>query len=256
MLIRSTWILKLSESISLPRAYGLELVKDLHKKMNLEMGNNNVTSVSYSGLQGAYYVSKETINFNSDEFYQLTICGLTEQAAKAIQDLDLTSGIELFGAKFNTCDRLIETSSYEQLYHDLIASEPEPVKTFKLKFTTPTAFAQSGNYMPLPVPLLCFRSWLSRWNHFAPVYLGSEELLMYLADAIALRYHNICTRGFPLSHNYINGFTGDVTLQILRRREEPLLANVANLLVNYSQFSATGMKTRLGMGQTQLITNN
>ncbi len=44
---------------------------------------------------------------------------------------------------------------------------------------------------------------------------------------------------------------GDVTLQIFQRADD-LLANVAHLLVNYAEFAGTGMKTRLGMGQTLL----
>jgi CRISPR-associated endoribonuclease Cas6 len=31
-----------------------------------------------------------------------------------------------------------------------------------------------------------------------------------------------------------------------------LLANVANLLVQYSHYAGTGIKTRLGMGQTNV----
>ena len=38
----------------------------------------------------------------------------------------------------------------------------------------------------------------------------------------------------------------------LFNRADPLLANVANLLVQYARFAGTGMKTRLGMGQTQI----
>jgi CRISPR-associated endoribonuclease Cas6 len=48
---------------------------------------------------------------------------------------------------------------------------------------------------------------------------------------------------------------GDVTLQVLNRAD-PLLANVANLLVQYARFSGTGMKTRLGMGQTIVKESN
>ncbi len=42
---------------------------------------------------------------------------------------------------------------------------------------------------------------------------------------------------------------GQVTLQI-PYRTDALLANVANLLIQYSQYAGTGIKTRLGMGQT------
>jgi CRISPR-associated endoribonuclease Cas6 len=54
-----------------------------------------------------------------------------------------------------------------------------------------------------------------------------------------------------LPRGYINGFVGNVNLQI-SYRIDALLVNVANLLIQYSQYSGTGIKTRLGMGQTSL----
>jgi CRISPR-associated endoribonuclease Cas6 len=42
---------------------------------------------------------------------------------------------------------------------------------------------------------------------------------------------------------------GKTRLQV-PQRVDGLLANVANLLVNYASFSGTGIKTRLGMGYT------
>ena len=130
-----------------------------------------------------------------------------------------------------------------------MGNEPETSRFFDLQFITPTAFAQSATNLPLPVPSLMFRSWLERWNYFAPVYLGSDDLIAYLSNAIILKKHKIQTRTWQLQRGFVNGFVGDVTLQVLNRAD-PLLANVANLLAQYSQFTGTGMKTRLGMGQT------
>jgi CRISPR-associated endoribonuclease Cas6 len=252
MLIRSTWILTTSEPATIPRSYGLELAKNLHKQMHLVMGENIIPNLTYSGLVGSCSASKDFLTFSPDNFYKLSLCGLQEQTAKAIAELDLFSSIELFGAKFDIINREDKTSSYESLYHTLIATEPEPMRRFNLSFVTPTAFAQHRTHLSLPVPILMFRSWLERWNHFAPVYLGGDELLVYLSEAIALKYHNIQSRIFSLPKGYVNGFTGNVTLQVLSRTE-PLLANVANLLIHYANFSSTGMKTRLGMGQTEII---
>jgi CRISPR-associated endoribonuclease Cas6 len=223
----------------------------LHRRMNLRMGEEKIPTVTYSGILGSCYDSKDFLTFSSEEFYKLSLCGLQERTAKAISNLDISTSIEIFGTKFNVVNREDETSSYESLYQDLVAMEPEPINRFKLRFLTPTAFAQNRTHLPLPIPLLMFRSWLERWNHFAPVYLGGDELLAYLSDAVALKSHKIQTRLFSLPHGYVNGFTGYATLQVLRSTD-PLLANVANLLVCYAHFAGTGMKTRLGMGQTAI----
>ena len=251
MLIRSTWTLTVAESMVLPRTYALELVKELHRRMGLEMGGTTIPSTTYSGILGRCITSGDFITFQPDEFYQLSVCGLQETASKAIASLDLSSKLEFLGATFEVSDRYDEITSYEALYQTLVAAEPEPIKRFDLKFLTPTAFAQDRTHLPLPVPTLMFRSWLERWNNFAPVYLGSDELISYLGGAIALSYHKIQTYTFRIHQGQTTGFKGDVTLKVLGHAD-PLLANVANLLIHYAQFAGTGIKTRLGMGQVRV----
>jgi CRISPR-associated endoribonuclease Cas6 len=247
MLIRSTWTLTLNETVSLPKSYSLELAKILHTLLNLEMGSEAVPSTSFAGLIGKCSTSREFITFRPQEFYQLSLNGLQERSSKAIADLDLGDQLQFLGATFTIVNRDDEITSYEALYQEQVANEPDPAHTFDLHFATPTAFAQNRLYLPLPVPTLMFRSWLERWNHCAPVYLGGDELVGYLGEYVALSRHRLQTRSHLIQKGKITGFTGDVTLNILSRTD-PLLANIANLLVQYSQFCGTGIKTRLGMG--------
>ncbi|MDM3846568.1 MAG: CRISPR system precrRNA processing endoribonuclease RAMP protein Cas6 [Aphanizomenon gracile PMC638.10] len=255
MLINSTFTLSVPASTILPRPYGLELIKQLHQKLNLEMGNEIIPSVSYSGITGYYISSRDFVTFHPEEFYQLSLSGLNETSAKAISHLQLGDSLEFLGAKFNIINREDEITSYEELYTALVGNEPEPLRRFDLQFITPTAFSQAGSNLPLPLPTLMFRSWLERWNNFAPVYLGGDELIAYLSNAVVIKNHKIQTRSYQLYKGYVNGFIGDVTLQVLNRAG-PLLANVANLLVQYARFTGTGIKTRLGMGQTIVKESN
>jgi len=252
MLIRSTWTLIPDQTVSLPKSYSLELSKILHTRLNLDMGNEAVPSTSFAGLVGKCSTSREFITFRPQEFYQFSLNGLQEHSSKAIADFDLGDHLQFLGATFTIANRDNEITSYEALYQEYIANEPDPVHAFNLNFSTPTAFAQNRLYLPLPVPTLMFRSWLERWNHFAPVYLGGDELVGYLGEAIALSRHHIQTRSIQVHHKPITGFTGDVSLKVLSRLD-PLLANVADLLIRYAQFSGTGIKSRLGMGRTSLI---
>ncbi|MUH00030.1 CRISPR system precrRNA processing endoribonuclease RAMP protein Cas6 [Scytonema sp. UIC 10036] len=252
MLIRSTWTLIVFDITVLPRSYHLELVKLLHNKLNIEVGLEKIPSTSFSTICGLYIPSQDFFTFQPEEFYQLSLCGLQEHTAKAISLLNLGESLEFLGAKFNIINREDKIASYEELYTNLVANEPEAIRRFDLQFTTPTAFAQGGSALPLPIPTLMFRSWLERWNNFAPVYLGGDELIAYLSNAVLLKHHKIQTRKWQLQKGYVNGFVGDVTLQIFNRADS-LLANVADLLVQYAQFAGTGIKTRLGMGQTNLM---
>ena len=256
MLIRSTWTLKVAEPATLPRSYGLELVKQLHQRLEIEMGSEQIPSTTCSGIIGNVAASGDFLTFYPEESYQLSLCGLQEKASAAIASFELAnhaleSRLNLLGARFQIVDRVDEITNYETLYHSLVAAEPEPAHRFDFIFTTPTAFSQNRLHLPLPVPALMFHSWLERWNHFAPVYLGSSELIDYLAAAVALSRHKIQTRRVVVHSSKITGFTGEVSLNILSRAD-PLLAHVANLLISYSQFAGTGMKTRLGMGQTEV----
>jgi CRISPR-associated endoribonuclease Cas6 len=249
MLINSTFTLTASTLTVLPRSYNLELVKQLHHQLSLEMGNEIISSVSYSGIIGFYSTSRNFITFHPEEFYQLSLSGLNETSAKAISHLKLGDSLEFLGVKFNIINREDEITSYEELYTALVGNEPEAIRNYHLQFITPTAFSQGGTKLCLPVPTLMFHSWLERWNNFAPVYLGGDELIAYLNNAVLLKHHKIQTRTYQLHKGFINGFVGDVKLQVFQRAD-PLLANVANLLVQYARFAGTGIKTRLGMGET------
>jgi CRISPR-associated endoribonuclease Cas6 len=229
----------------------LELIKTLYHRMKLEFEASEMPSVTYSGITGRYSMSGDFLAFRPDEFYQVSLCGLQESASKAIADLDLSDGLEFLGAKFQVMNREDEITSYEALYQTRVAAEPEAPHRFELRFVTPTAFSQGRIHLPLPVPMSMFRSWVERWNHFAPVYLGGDDLIGYLGDAIVLSRHRLQSQVFPVHQGRVTGFTGEVTLQVLSRID-PLIANVTDLLVRYAKFSGTGMKTRLGMGFMQV----
>lgn len=248
MLIRATWLLTVDEPVLLPRTYGLALVQDLHTKMNLTMGDTPIPNLSYSSLIGNTRSIEDFIELEPSITYQLVLCGLNTTATNAIINLDLTDTLALLGAKFHIQRQPDELSSYEELYHTSIVLEPPTIDRFTLNFLTPTAFSQNRKYLPLPLPQLMFHSWLERWNHFAPVYLGGEELIGYLDNATALAQLRIQTRTVTIQRGKIPGFTGIVNLRLLQL--DPLLANVANLLCQYARFSGTGIKTRLGMGVT------
>lgn len=253
MLIRSNWTLRVTAETVLPQTYRLDLIKRLHQQMDLPF-QGDIPNVSFSGITGKYRFTQDFLTFHPEEPYQLSLCGLQESSAKAIANLDLGDRLEFLGATFEVGDRVDETTSYEALYQTLVANEPEPQRRFNLQFTSPTAFAQDRVYLPLPVPTLMFRSWLERWNHFAPVYLGGDELIEYLGGAIVLTRHRIQTESFRIHSGQVVGFRGEVTLQVLNR-SDPLLANVAHLLIQYGGFTGTGIKTRLGMGSTTITGN-
>lgn len=251
MLIRATWLFTITETVLLPRAFNLALVRELHAKMQLNMGDAVIPNITCSGLIGKTKTVEDFVALEPDITYQLIICGLNTPAVEAIKNLDLTDTLELFGAKFQVQRQPDEITSYERLYHDSIVLEPAVEYRQTLNFLTPTAFSQNRKYLPLPLPNLMFRSWLERWNHFAPVYLGSDELISYLDNITAISQLRIQTRTMTIYKGQIPGFTGVVNLRLLST--DPLLTNIASLLLQYARFAGTGTKTRLGMGATDRL---
>jgi CRISPR-associated endoribonuclease Cas6 len=225
LLSSSKWTLTVAEETALPRAYQLELIKLLHHQMGLSL-DGEIPNVSHSGITGHYRHTQDFLTFYPGEPYQLSLCGLQETASKEIANLDLSPKLEFLGATFEVSDRTDETTSYESLYQTLVANEPEPIQRFQLTFATPTAFAQGKTYLPLPLPSLMIRSWLERWNHFAPVYLGSTELVGYLEQAIVLTRHKLHTAPFHIHTGRVTGFKGEITLQVLNRID-PLLGKLS-----------------------------
>jgi CRISPR-associated endoribonuclease Cas6 len=250
MLIRSTWQLSVTEPSALPRSHHLSLAKDLHNRLDIRMGEEQIPSTTFSGILGFYDRNGDFVTFLPDQVYTLTLSGLQESSSKAIADLSLGEALEFLGVKFEISDRQDEITTYENLYTELVANEPEAIRKFELNFLSPTAFAQGRIHLPLPIPQLMFRSWLERWNHFASVYLGSDDLIAYLTSYFTITRHHIRTGTVQIHQGQCTGFTGHVTMQAIGK-VDPLLINVANLLVNYAAFSGTGIKTRLSMGYTK-----
>jgi CRISPR-associated endoribonuclease Cas6 len=249
MLLRSTWLLTVTEPVLLPRSYPIALSKQLHERIGLSFSGEAIPPVTFSGIVGSVSVAGDFLCYSPGNIYSLSLSGLDTSIAKAIAAHDLGETLEFFGARFQVGDRADLATTYEDLYTESVARDPEPIREYRLDFLTPTAFAQGHTNLPLPVPALLFRSWLEKWNHFSTIYLGGDELIGYLSDRVSLRHHRLQTRRIFIHQSTVTGFTGQITLQV-PRQVDPLLANVANLLVRYADYAGTGIKTRLGMGYT------
>lgn len=251
MIIRTDWVLRPVKTVTLPRSYRLALIKSLHERMGLSLGGEHIPSTRTSGLLNARAVG-DYVTFDAEQFYELSLSGLSTSTAKLVANLDLGEEIECVGGRFVVCERSQHTTTYETLYQQHVASEPETSYRHQLAFITPTAFSQKRLYLPLPIPELMLRSWLNSWNEFAPVYLGGDELISYLSEVVAISRHRVQTASLPIYKGWVTGFTGNVTLTLLKRTDV-LLTQVVALLVAYAEFCGTGIKPRLGMGQTRVV---
>jgi len=125
-----------------------------------------------------------------------------------------------------------------------------PPARWRLEFATPTTFKSSDTYSPLPMPERIVRSWLERWQAFAPVALPDDLPAQARAAAMIAGY-NLRTRGMKEETRVVPGFEGDLRLDIPRL--PPSERAAFDLLANYAFFCGTGHKTTQGLGMTRLI---
>jgi CRISPR-associated endoribonuclease Cas6 len=144
---------------------------------------------------------------------------------------------------------------YRRSYERLIA-EAEADTYVWMRFVSPTTFRQGALDMPLPEPMTVFRSWLSRWNDFAPPARHmSEHLLDRVYERVAVaEIREFHTRPHDLGYSRPIGFVGRVTYAITDHHTlDPDLVRRINALADYAQFCGTGRKTTYGMGQTRRL---
>jgi CRISPR-associated endoribonuclease Cas6 len=125
-----------------------------------------------------------------------------------------------------------------------------------MAFVSPTTFRAGRLDAPLPEPGAVFRSWLSRWNDFAPPHRRMPtELLDVVHEHVAVAaIDHLRTARHDLGRSSPVGFVGRVTFVITRaRRLNQADVWRLNALADYAEFCGTGRKTTQGMGQTRRL---
>lgn len=124
---------------------------------------------------------------------------------------------------------------------------------FHLTFHTPTTFKQQYYQQPVPDPYLCFQSWWSRWDLFAP-----EEGAINIALLDLVQAHVVTTR-FRIRSRFWKdgprraiGAEGRMTFAVIKGQQvEEAWWQQAGVLAAFSRFCGSGYKTTQGMGQTE-----
>jgi CRISPR-associated endoribonuclease Cas6 len=140
--------------------------------------------------------------------------------------------------------------------YDLLLTGIRPTDYIEMRFTSPTSFSAGNLDFPLPEPVAVFKSWLSRWNDFAPPDRRiSTSLMEVVLTNVAVDSHRIQTRKHDLGRGRtFVGFVGEVTFAITQARKlNQAFVWQLNALADYAEFCGTGRKTTQGMGQTRRI---
>jgi CRISPR-associated endoribonuclease Cas6 len=139
--------------------------------------------------------------------------------------------------------------------YEMLVAEAGCETQLTLRFLSPTSFRTGPMHYPLPDPHAVFRSYLSRWNAFAPRPLQVNISLLDVVDAhVAVARYRTQTEMVDFMRGRLIGFVGTVSYQVLRSHllGEDILRSL-NVLADYAYFCGTGHKTTQGMGQTRRL---
>ena len=148
-------------------------------------------------------------------------------------------------------------------FDELLARASENETAWHIQFASPTAFRTGDAEMPLPVPRLCFQSWLNSWDEHAPLPFFQDKAVRraFLAEVVewgvSVTYDQLRLVQAPLYFNDVRtrdqGFVGACRFTVKPSRIEPMYRKVLATLAAYSYYAGTGRKTTMGMGLTRRL---
>ncbi|MGH8071401.1 MAG: CRISPR system precrRNA processing endoribonuclease RAMP protein Cas6 [Candidatus Entotheonellia bacterium] len=145
-------------------------------------------------------------------------------------------------------------------FETILAQRSETETSWRLCFATPTAFKSGDADLPLPIPRLCFQSWLNSWDEHAPspFFPDKAERKRFLEEVVegqvSVDFSQLRTeeQGFYFDGHRTRerGFTGVCRFTVKPAKIAPQPRQILGTLVRYSFYAGTGRKTTMGMGVT------
>ena len=142
-------------------------------------------------------------------------------------------------------------------FEALLASAADHDTVWTVQFVTPTAFKSGDAEVPLPVPRLCFQSWLSSWDEHAPQPFFQDRtarrafLTEVVERSVSVTYTQLQlaqeTLYFDGGRTREQGFVGTCRFTVRPSKVEPAHRKILTTLAAYSYYAGTGRKTTMGL---------
>lgn len=146
-------------------------------------------------------------------------------------------------------------------FEDIMNQASEDETVWRIRFATPTAFRAGDADVPLPLPRLCFQSWLNSWDEYAsrPFFTDRVERRRFLEEvvegSVSVKFSQIRMTSpefyFDGHRTREQGFTGSCQFSVKPAKTLPHHRQILGALARYSFYAGTGRKTTMGMGVTQ-----
>ncbi|MEM1985321.1 MAG: CRISPR system precrRNA processing endoribonuclease RAMP protein Cas6 [Nitrososphaeria archaeon] len=169
---------------------------------------------------------------------------------------------------------IINSISFQQLEYKKLYKNSNEIKSFKIDFITPTYFRQTPRdimkrygknsekkrsaspyrFLPLPDPVLFFKSIARIWRKFSNYNLNLQDFIEWLEiGGIAIsgypegiRTHIVYEH--PTTKKWSVGFTGTVHFSIVKDIYSPEKAKIADTLLKFAEYTNVGGGRTAGLG--------
>lgn len=141
-----------------------------------------------------------------------------------------------------------EETSYRKLMDDFY--EGQGKRYIQIHFISPTAFKQNGRYLFYPDIRCIFQSLMNKYDAAAKEnsMIDADTLEELCRHSQIIRY-DLKSVNFSVEGVKIPSFIGKITIKMSGTKT---MANFANMLFRFGEYSGIGIKTALGMGCTRL----
>jgi CRISPR-associated endoribonuclease Cas6 len=145
-------------------------------------------------------------------------------------------------------------------FETILAEGSAKEMSWRMRFATPTAFKSGDADLPLPIPRLCFQSWLNSWDEHAPCpfFPDKAERKRFLEEVVegqvSVDFSQLRSDEqrfyFDGHRTRERGFTGVCRFTVKPAKTTPQHRHILGTLARYSFYAGTGRKTTMGMGVT------
>ncbi|WP_319996180.1 CRISPR system precrRNA processing endoribonuclease RAMP protein Cas6 [Trichococcus shcherbakoviae] len=182
-----------------------------------------------------------------------TIHALTDECAGYVEE-SLYQKMDTFYLKQKQIElRVVRKESSDNLsyyeWYCMQSRKGEPSNKVRVAFSSPASFKSYNTYLEEPNLSLCYRSLAMRLGSVQETIRFPKKIWEHLADQTSIRHHAIEKCSFPLEKVNIPAFKGEMILELQGDEDELLMMN---LLWDFANFAGLGIKTAVGMGQTEV----
>ena len=170
---------------------------------------------------------------------------------------------------------ILHSLSFQQIHYDKLYRDSDEIRSFKISFYTPTYFRQTPRdilerygkkleekitispyrFLPLPDPVLFFKSVARIWRKFSNQDLALQNFVEWLEiGGIAvsgyptgIRTHVVYEH--PTTRKWSVGFTGTVHFSLVKDLYSPERAKIADTLLKFAEYTNVGGGRTAGLGQ-------